>query len=141
MPVRAKGGAGSPNSEMGGAPTKNGAKTLGGGRGASPAGITSHNISRAGATAAVPMTVGRDSRRFIRMANMPSFFRFVGALKAGRATASRGQQVFLNARQRDGHSAAAADILQPRIHQRILGADRIHTGRGIGFAAESALTV
>ena len=70
------------------------------------------------------------------MANMPSFFwfvGFVGALKAGRATASRGQQVFLNARQRDGHSAAAADILQPRIHQRILGADRIHTGRGIGL--------
>ena len=67
------------------------------------------------------------------MANMPSFFRFVGALKAGRATASRGQQVFLNSRQRGGHSAAAADILQPRIHQRILGADRIHMGRGIGF--------
>ena len=67
------------------------------------------------------------------MANMPSFFRFVGALKAGRATASLGQQVSLNSRQRGGHSAAAADILQPRIHQRILGADRIHMGRGIGF--------
>ena len=67
------------------------------------------------------------------MANMPSFFRFVGALKAGRAMASRGQQVFLNVRQRGGHSAAAADILQPRIHQRILSADRIHMGRGIGF--------
>ena len=71
------------------------------------------------------------------MANMPSFFwfvGFVGALKAGRATASREQQVFLNSRQRGGHSAAAADILQPRIHQRILGADRIHMGgRGIGF--------
>jgi hypothetical protein len=67
------------------------------------------------------------------MANMPSFFRFVGALKVGRATASRGQQVSLNSRQRSGHSAAAADILQPRIHQRILGADRIHMGRGIGF--------
>ena len=64
---------------------------------------------------------------------MPSFFRFVGALKAGRAAASRGQQVFLNWRQRGGDSAAAADIFQPRIHQRILGADRIHTGRGIGF--------
>src|SRR5258705_2569466 len=75
----------------------NAVQSLMGGPGRSPGAITSHNISRAGATAAVPMTVGRDSRRFIRMANMPSFFRFVGALKAGRATASRGQQVFLNA--------------------------------------------
>jgi hypothetical protein len=53
------------------------------------------------------------------MANMPSFFwfvGFVGALKPGGAKASRRRQVSLNSRQRGGHSAAAADILQPRIH-------------------------
>jgi hypothetical protein len=67
---------------------------------------------------------------------MPSFFwfvGFVGALKPGGAKASHRQQVSLNPRQRGGHSAAAADILQPRIHQRILSADRIDMGRGIGL--------
>src|SRR6267154_6897331 len=97
-----------PNSEMLAAPNTNAVQTLAGGPGRSSAATTSHNISSAGATAAVPMTVGRDSRRFIRMANMPSFFRFVGALKAGRATAGRGQQAFLDPRQRGGHSPAAA---------------------------------
>ena len=130
--ILANGARAKPSSEMLAAPSRNAVQTLTGGPGRSPAAITSHNISSAGATAAVPMTVGRDLRRFIGMASMPSF-RLVGALKACRPTASRGQQVSLNSRRRGGHSAAAADILQPRIHQRILGADRIHTGRGIGF--------
>ena len=47
------------------APSRNAVQTLAGGPGRSSAAITSHSISSAGATAAVPMTVGRDSSRFI----------------------------------------------------------------------------
>ena len=55
------------------APSRNAVQTLRGGPGRSSAATTSHRISSAGAMAAVPMTVGRDSRRFIRMANKPFF--------------------------------------------------------------------
>ena len=70
----ANGARAAPNSEMLAAPRRNAIQTLAGEPGRSPAAITSHKISSAGATAAVPMTVGRDSRRFIGMANMPFFF-------------------------------------------------------------------
>src|ERR1700678_3247735 len=62
-----------PSSEMLAAPSTNAVQTLAGGPGRSSAAITSHNTSSAGAIAAVPMTVGREARRFIGMANMPFF--------------------------------------------------------------------
>src|SRR5947209_2944602 len=49
---------------------KNAGQTVTGGPGCSPAEITSHNINRAGATAAVPITVGRDASRFIGTADL-----------------------------------------------------------------------
>src|SRR5215213_2641930 len=58
--IKANGARTSPSNEMLAAPRKNALQTLAGGPGRSPAAITSHNISNAGATAAVPMTVGRD---------------------------------------------------------------------------------
>ena len=54
-----------PSSEMLAAPSRNAAQTLAGGPGRSSAATTSHRINSAGATAAVPMTVGRDSRTSI----------------------------------------------------------------------------
>src|SRR5579872_3266317 len=50
------------------APRRNAVQILTGGPGRSPAATTSHRISSAGATAAVPMTVGRDSRTNISIA-------------------------------------------------------------------------
>src|SRR6187402_767768 len=47
------------------APSRNAAQTSPGGPGRSSAAITSQSTSRAGATAAMPMTVGSDSSRFI----------------------------------------------------------------------------
>ena len=73
----------------GGAQEKRG-PDLGGGPGRSSAAITSHNISSAGATAAVPMTVGRDARRFIRMANMPFFSVNHSSKHAGRERKAAG---------------------------------------------------
>src|SRR5580700_2481479 len=60
-----KGARISPSSEMLAAPRKKAVHTLAGGPGRSPAATTSHRMSSAGATAAVPMTVGRDSRTSI----------------------------------------------------------------------------
>src|SRR6478735_894293 len=74
--IDANGARATPNSEMLAAPSRKAVQTLAGGPGCSSAAITSHSNSSAGATAAVPMTVGRDSRRFIAMANMP-FFRVI----------------------------------------------------------------
>ena len=54
-----------PRSEMLAAPSMNAVQTLGAGPGRSSAAITSQRISSAGATAAVPITVGREARRFI----------------------------------------------------------------------------
>ena len=54
-----------PSSEMLAAPSRNAVQTRAGGPGRSPAAITSHRISSAGAMAAVPITVGRDWRRSI----------------------------------------------------------------------------
>ena len=71
--IAANGARATPSSEMLAAPRRNAVQTLAGGPGRSSAAITSHKISSAGATAAVPMTVGRDSRTFIGMANMPLF--------------------------------------------------------------------
>jgi len=62
-----------PYSEMLAAPNTNAVQTLAGGPGRSSAATTSHNISSAGATAAVPMTVGRDSRMSIEAANILFF--------------------------------------------------------------------
>src|SRR3984957_16658753 len=63
----------SPSKEMLAAPRKKAVQTLSGGPGRSPAATTSHRISSAGATAAVPITVGRDSSRFICAADRPFF--------------------------------------------------------------------
>src|ERR1700737_3532025 len=71
-----------PSSEMLPAPRKNAVQTLAGGPGRSPAAITSHRNSSAGATAAVPMTVGRDSSSSIWMAIMPFFRQFHGQITA-----------------------------------------------------------
>ncbi len=86
--IAANGARATPNSEMLAAPSRNAAHTLAGGPGRSPAAITSHRISSAGATAAVPMTVGRDSSRFIEVADMP-FFRLSTALNFDRLGTSR----------------------------------------------------
>src|ERR1700733_1642322 len=48
------------------APRKNAVQNLVGGPGRSSAATTSHSTSSAGAMAAVPMTVGREARRFIK---------------------------------------------------------------------------
>ena len=69
------------------APSRKAIQTLAGGPGRSPAAITSHKISSAGAIAAVPMTVGRDSSRSIWWAGMP-FFRAIRPGKVATATAS-----------------------------------------------------
>src|ERR1700694_4497232 len=58
-----------PSSEMLAAPSTKAVQTLAGGPGRSSAATTSHNTSRAGATAAVPITVGRGSRKFIQKGN------------------------------------------------------------------------
>src|SRR3979490_3512481 len=71
--IDANGARATPSSEMLAAPRRNAVQTLEGGPGCSPAAITTHNISSAGATAAGPVTVGRDSRTFISVANMPFF--------------------------------------------------------------------
>src|SRR4051812_30719771 len=55
-----------PSSEMLAAPRKKALHTRSGGPGRSSVAITSHSNSKAGATAAVPMTVGRDSSRSIQ---------------------------------------------------------------------------
>ena len=68
-----KGARATPKSEILAAPSRNAVQTLAGGPGRSSAAITSHNTNSAGATAAVPMTVGSDARRFMAMANMPFF--------------------------------------------------------------------
>src|SRR6478672_6298256 len=67
--IATKGLRAAPNGEMLAAPRRNAVHTFAGGPGLSPAAITSHKSSSAGATAAVPMTVGRDARRFIGAAN------------------------------------------------------------------------
>lgn len=69
--IDVKGARAKPSTEMLAAPRKKAAHTFAGGPGRSPAAITSHSISSAGATAAVPITLGRDARRFIGAANMP----------------------------------------------------------------------
>src|SRR3569832_250543 len=61
----AKGARTTPRMEMLAAPRKKAVHTLVGGPGRSSAATTSHKMSNAGATAAVPITVGRDSRRSI----------------------------------------------------------------------------
>jgi len=61
----ANGARTTPNNEMLAAPSRNAVQIFSGGPGRSSAAITSHRINSAGATAAVPITVGRDSRRFI----------------------------------------------------------------------------
>src|SRR5258706_15389722 len=71
--IDANGARATPKSEMLAAPSRKAVQTFAGGPGRSSAAITSHSNSSAGATAAGPMTVGRDSRRFIAMANMPFF--------------------------------------------------------------------
>src|SRR3954462_11010244 len=63
--IKAKGARTGPSNEMLAAPRKNAIQTLAGDPGRSPAAITSHKINSAGATAAAPMTLGRDERRFI----------------------------------------------------------------------------
>src|SRR5581483_9445662 len=60
-----KGARITPNTEMLAAPRKKAVHILTGGPGRSPAATTSQRMSSAGATAAVPMTVGRDSRTSI----------------------------------------------------------------------------
>src|SRR6478735_3013596 len=132
----ANGARARPSSEMLAAPRRNAVQTLAGGPGRSPVAITSHNISRAGATAAVPMTVGRDSRTFISMANMP-FFRVIYRSKRLRPhVAGRCPAFALSYRAR---SATPADILQPRIHDRVFRADRIDVFGGIDFRNRSPL--
>src|SRR6266576_2753422 len=67
--IELKGARATPKSEMLAAPSRNAIQTLAGDPGRSPAAITSHNISSAGATAAAPTTLGRDARRFIDVVN------------------------------------------------------------------------
>ena len=79
---RRNGARTTPNSEMLAAPSRNAVQILGAGPGRSSAAITSQRISSAGAMAAVPMTVGREARRFIGMADMAIFLRYL-RLKPG----------------------------------------------------------
>ncbi len=58
-----------PSSEMLAAPSRNAVQTWAGGPGRSSAAMTSHSISSAGAMAAVPMTVGNASIRYIGVEN------------------------------------------------------------------------
>ena len=74
-----KGARTRPSSEMLAAPSTNAVQTLTGGPGRSPAATTSHSISSAGAMAAVPITVGRASSRFIWIADRPFFADYVYA--------------------------------------------------------------
>jgi len=70
---RTNGARMSPSSEMLAPPSRKAVQTLVGEPGWSPAAMTIHNIKSAGATAAVPMTVGRDSNMLIAMQDMPFF--------------------------------------------------------------------
>src|ERR1700758_642930 len=76
--TQANGARTAPRSEMLAAPSTKAVQILAGGPGRSAAATTSQRINSAGATAAVPITVGRDARRFIWMAYMP--FYWVGAV-------------------------------------------------------------
>jgi hypothetical protein len=63
-----------PSREMLAAPSRKAVQTFGAGPGRSSAAMTSHKIRSAGAIAAVPMTEGREAKRFIRTANYRSKF-------------------------------------------------------------------
>src|SRR5258705_4784769 len=120
--IEANGARTTPSSEMLAAPSTKAVQTLAGGPGCSSAAITSHSNSSAGATAAAPITVGRDSSRFIRMTNMP-VFRVVY-----RAAGVRPQAAGNDLPPISGwhpHSAAAADIFQPRVHPHVFRADLV----------------
>src|ERR1700712_3813485 len=71
--IEANGARARPNSEILAAPSTNAVQTWAGGPGRAPPANKSHNISSAGAIAAVPSTVGSDSKRFTGMANRPFF--------------------------------------------------------------------
>ena len=112
--IEANGARTTPSSEMLAAPSRKAVQTLAGGPGRSSAAITSHSNSSAGATAAVPITVGRDSRRFISMANMPFFPSIYRAKRAGSATASRGAMIASDFRLGTPSQQPRRISLQPR---------------------------
>jgi hypothetical protein len=84
----------------------------------------------------VPMTVGRDSRTFIGMANMPLFRVIYRSKRLRPHIAGSCPDLALPDRAR---SATPADILQPRIHDRVFRADRIDVFGGIDFRNRSPL--
>src|SRR6516165_3644220 len=65
-----------PNSEILAAPSRKALQTLAGGPGRSSAATTSQSTSSAGATAAVPITVGRDSRTSIQVGKYAIFQKY-----------------------------------------------------------------
>ena len=65
--IAANGARAIPSSEMLAAPSRNAIQTCAGGPGRSSAAMTSHSTNNAGAIAAAPMTVGRDSSSSICM--------------------------------------------------------------------------
>src|SRR5579883_910751 len=91
-----KGSRTAPNIEMLAAPRKKAVHILTGGPGRSPAATTSHRMSSAGATAAVPMTVGRDSRTSISIA-LFEFPPYLGGGACAMACTCVGQQDFSEA--------------------------------------------
>src|SRR5512139_1706650 len=120
--IEANGARKSPNSEMLAAPSRKAVQTWAGGPGRSSAAMTSHSSRSAGATAAVPTTVGNASSRFIRIENRfprPSYP--LGQLR----------RCVMHPPFAPLSSTAAADSVHARRHLRILVAERVHVFHGI----------
>ena len=111
-----------PSRRMLAAPSANAVQTFSGGPGRSPAATTSHRISSAGATAAVPSTVGRDSSRFIWTADRPFFALDYAACVTTVSSHARASWPSPSARDRkvSTRSATAADAVHLRVHHHLV---------------------
>src|SRR5215475_11162928 len=105
-----------PNKEMLAAPSTKAVHTLSGGPGRSPAATTSQRMNSAGATAAVPITVGRDWSRFMELANKPFCRSAHNLLWSAVRPAGR----CCNQTTRIGTSAAVANSVHPFYHRVII---------------------
>src|SRR5260221_9502275 len=130
--IEANGARAAPSNEMLAAPSRNAVHTLAGGPGRSSAAITSHKISSAGATAAVPITVGSASRRFIGAANRPRFSVIYGSKCAGTRVLPHAQQPLQIFFSRAFISASSAPIESTNFAVSAFDAGAVF---GAGFAA------
>ena len=124
-----------PSSEMLAAPSRNAVQTLAGGPGRSSAAITSHRIKSAGAIAAVPMTVGRDSRRSIWTGRY-AIFRELSALGNMRMRQQAAGIGFPDLLGRDVTAQQPRQMFLSRASiSGVFGADRIDNLPVIGLSA------